>query len=242
MYYSIMKRNPVQHLLPLLFLCFTSFIGPSRFIADAARILVYCPSISKSHVLLCSKYADLLHNAAHDTVLFIPSYYTQLDDFDGAKHAKVWRFQNFTDAYEKRMASFAGIMENSHIGFYDRLTNEVDFWMPMCQDLVNQLHRMQHIVDYKFDIALYNDIDPCNPAVVWSLGIPKTVLLSTEPIMDKIAWDLGLPSLPSYVPSVEENPNHDRMGFFDRILNAYKHFQSIVVHYLQDYHIQKVSY
>lgn len=50
-----------------MFFCLTALLHGS-FIVNAAKILVYCPSISKSHVLLCSKYADLLHNAGHDTV------------------------------------------------------------------------------------------------------------------------------------------------------------------------------
>ncbi|CAI2356297.1 unnamed protein product [Caenorhabditis sp. 36 PRJEB53466] len=239
MHYIMKKQSGNGHLLPLLFFCF-ALLQPSCFIVNAARILVYCPSISKSHILLCSKYADLLHNATHDTVLFIPSYFNSLDDFDGAKHAKIWRLRNITHAYDRKMSGFFNVMDVSHIGFLDRMTMEVDFWMEMCEDMVKQRHRMQNIVDYGFDIAIYNDIDPCNAAIVRSLNIPKTVLLSSEPIMDKIAWDLGLPSLPSYVPSVEENPNHDRMGFFDRMSNAYKHFQSIVVHYLQDRAIQNI--
>lgn len=213
-----------------IFLCFAALCS----IIDAAKILVYCPSISKSHVLLCAKYADLLHNAGHDTVLFIPSYSSPLNNFDGAKHAKVWRLHNFTEAYDSKMASFSSVMEESHIGFLDRLTLDVDLWMDMCEDLVSHHHRMQHIIDYGFDLAIFNDIDPCNPAIVRSFNIPKTVLLSSEAIMDKIAWDLGLPLLPSYVPSMEENPNHDRMSFFERMSNAYKYFQSIVVHYLQE--------
>ncbi|EGT46668.1 CBN-UGT-50 protein [Caenorhabditis brenneri] len=202
----------------LLLFCLTTVY----FIVDAAKILVYCPSISKSHVLLCAKYADLLHNASHDTVLFIPSYSSLLNDYDGAKHAKVWRLHNVTDAYDKKFDSFADVMENSHIGFIDRMTYDVDFWMDMCEDVVKQFDRLQPLIDYQFDLAIFNDIDPCNPAIVRSLNIPKTALLSR------------LPTLPSYVPSMEENPNHDRMSFFERMSNAYKYFQSIVVHYLQD--------
>lgn len=213
-----------------LFFCYAVLFS----IIDAAKILVYCPSISKSHVLLCAKYADLLHNAGHDTVLFIPSYSASLNNFDGAQHAKVWRLQNFTHAYDEKLGTLATVMEGSHIGFLDRLSFDVDFWMEMCSDLVRQYHRMQHVIDYGFDLALYNDIDPCNPAIVRSFNIPKTVLLSSEAIMDKIAWDLGLPLLPSYVPSMEENPNHDRMSFMERMTNAYKYFQSIVVHFLQE--------
>lgn len=219
-----------------MFFCLTALLHGS-FIVNAAKILVYCPSISKSHVLLCSKYADLLHNAGHDTVLFIPSYSKLLDNYDGAKHAKVWRLHNVTEAYDTKLGTLANVMENSHIGFIDRLTFDADFWIDMCADLLGKLPEMQHIIDYKFDLVIYNEIDPCTPAIVRLFNIPKTVLLSSEAIMDKVAWNLGLPTLPSYVPSVEENPNHDRMSFFERMSNVYKFFQSIVVHYLQDIHV-----
>ncbi|ULT83488.1 hypothetical protein L3Y34_012608 [Caenorhabditis briggsae] len=202
---------------------------------DGAKILTYCPSISKSHVLVCAKYADALHNAGHDSVLFIPTYAEALNTFDGAKHAKVWRMLNVTAAYDTKFDSYASIMEDTHIGFLDRMLNDVYFWMDMCEDILKQFHRLQYLADYKFDIGIFNDVDPCNPAIVKALNISKTILLSTEPLMDKIAWDLGLPILPSYVPSMEENPNHDRMGFFERMSNAYKYFQSIVIHYLQDW-------
>lgn len=124
-------------------------------------------------------------------MLFIPSYASTLDDFDGAKHAKIWRLHNITEAYDKTFKSLADIMSDAHIGFLDRVEYEVDFWLDICEDLVKQHHRMQHVIDYNFDLAIFNDIDPCNAAIVRSFNINKTVLLSSEAIMDKIAWDLG---------------------------------------------------
>ncbi|CAI5455793.1 unnamed protein product [Caenorhabditis angaria] len=207
---------------------------------ESAKILVYCPSISKSHVLLCAKYADLLHNAQHDTVLFIPTYTSQLDDFNGAKHAKVWRLQNISSKYDELHETFSDVLEDTHIGFLDRLRFEYAWWIPMCKAIAEQKHRLQHLIDYQFDMAIVEDIDYCNFAVVRSLGIKNIALLSSEPLMDKIAWDLGIPAPASYVPSIEENPNHDRMGFFERLVNTYKYTQSIIVHHMIDKWIMEI--
>ncbi|CAB3399673.1 unnamed protein product [Caenorhabditis bovis] len=180
-----------------------------------AKILIYCPSISQSHVL------------------FIPSYIPSLDTFDGAKQAKVWRLKNISNFFETLGETWQDWLENTNdVGFFGRMNMEYIWWIPMCKTMVDMLPRMKHITDYNFDLAIIKDVDYCDIAIVRSLGIRKYALLSSEPLMDKIVWDLGIHNPPSYVPSIEENALDDRMSFWQRLTNSYKRFQSIVLHYI----------
>ena len=82
----------------LFWLFFISII----FLNDGAKILIYTPGISPSHVVMSGRMADVLIKAGHDVVLFIPEYDRSVT-LNGTKLAKVWRMQNISDAYERGM-------------------------------------------------------------------------------------------------------------------------------------------
>ncbi|CAL2043450.1 unnamed protein product [Caenorhabditis brenneri] len=102
-------------LLPILFLS-----------VESGKVLVYSPSISRSHLISNGRIADTLVDAGHEVVMFIPEY-EPIGEFTGTKKAKVMTMKGFT----KRWGEFEGIGEYllsvSTMGFMERYEWEISF-------------------------------------------------------------------------------------------------------------------
>ncbi|KAE9546532.1 hypothetical protein FO519_010256, partial [Halicephalobus sp. NKZ332] len=87
-------------------------------ITDGAKILFYIPSISASHVIMNGKLADVLVEAGHDVVLFIPEYDKTITT-NGTKLAKVWRMTNISDVFMNGFEEIGDALFNSVSGTYE---------------------------------------------------------------------------------------------------------------------------
>ena len=89
---------------------------------------------------------------------------------------------------------------------------------------------LEQLRDFQFDVAFSEQIDLCGVGVIRYLGIQNHLWISTTPIMDAISYNLGVPAPASYVPTIEENDNGDKMDFWQRTFNLYMKIGSIAVH------------
>uniref|UniRef100_A0A914RHW9 Glucuronosyltransferase n=1 Tax=Parascaris equorum TaxID=6256 RepID=A0A914RHW9_PAREQ len=64
-------------------------------VAEAANILIYSPSYSKSHLISNGRIADTLSKAGHNVVMFVPEY--EQTNFTGTKYAKVIKMGNLVN-------------------------------------------------------------------------------------------------------------------------------------------------
>ncbi|UMM35384.1 hypothetical protein L5515_008034 [Caenorhabditis briggsae] len=207
-----------------LYLLFLVLLG-----VDAGKVLVYSPSISRSHLISNGRIADALVDAGHDVVMFIPEY-EQLTEFTGTKKAKVITMRGFSTKYEEEMEGLGVTMfSTSRLGFWERVMFEKSI-THMCDDLMAKREELEPLRAMKFDVAFSEQIDLCGVGVIRYLGIQNHLWISTTPIMDAVSYNLGIPSPSSYVPTIEENDNGDKMDFWQRTFNLYMHFGSIAVH------------
>uniref|UniRef100_A0A1I7T4K0 UDP-glucuronosyltransferase n=1 Tax=Caenorhabditis tropicalis TaxID=1561998 RepID=A0A1I7T4K0_9PELO len=206
------------YLLAIFFLC-----------VDAGKVLVYSPSISRSHLISNGRIADALVDAGHDVVMFIPEY-ELLTEFTGTKKAKVITMKGFSSKYADEMEGLGVTMfETTRLGFWERAMFEKSI-TAMCGDLMEKREELEPLRAYNFDVAFSEQIDLCGVGVIRYLGIQNHLWISTTPIMDAVSYNLGIPSPTSYVPTIEENDNGDKMDFWQRTFNLYMHFGSIAVH------------
>ncbi|KAF1749834.1 hypothetical protein GCK72_016379 [Caenorhabditis remanei] len=196
---------------------------------DAGKVLVYSPSISRSHLISNGRIADALVDAGHDVVMFIPEY-ELLTEFTGTKKAKVMTMKGFSTKYADEMEGLGVTMfETNRLGFWERAMFEKSI-TAMCDDLMLNRKELEPLRDYKFDVAFSEQIDLCGVGVIRYLGIQNHLWISTTPIMDAISYNLGVPAPASYVPTIEENDNGDKMDFWQRTFNLYMKIGSIAVH------------
>ncbi|CAP20492.1 Protein CBG23714 [Caenorhabditis briggsae] len=196
---------------------------------DAGKVLVYSPSISRSHLISNGRIADALVDAGHDVVMFIPEY-ELLTDSVGTKKATVITLKGFSRKYEEEMKGFGVAMfSTTRLGFWERTMYEKSM-TAMCDDLMANNGALKPLRDMKFDVAFSEQIDLCGVGVIRYLGIQNHLWVSTTPIMDAVSYNLGIPYPSSYVPSIEENDNGDKMNFWQRAFNLYMHIGSIIIH------------
>uniref|UniRef100_A0A8R1DRL1 UDP-glucuronosyltransferase n=2 Tax=Caenorhabditis japonica TaxID=281687 RepID=A0A8R1DRL1_CAEJA len=121
------------------------------------------------------------------------------------------------------------MLTTPNMGFADRLTFE-KMATAMCDEVMKRRDELEVLRTMKFDVAFSEQIDLCGVGVIRYLGIQNHLWISTTPIMDAVSYNLGIPAPTSYVPTIEENDNGDRMNFWQRIYNLYMYVGSIFVH------------
>lgn len=208
-----------------IFLLFTIF-----GVVNSGKVLVYSPSISRSHLISNGRIADALVDAGHDVVMFIPEY-EPLTDFTGTKKAKVITMKNFSNKFEEFDGFGEYMLSISRTSFWERHEMENSL-SDMCDDLMKKRKELEVLREYHFDVAFSEQLDLCGVGVIRYLGIQNHLWISTTPIMDNVAYNLGIPSPTSYVPTIEENDNSDRMDFWQRAFNLYMSTGTLVLHWL----------
>lgn len=106
--------------------------------SEAGKVLVYSPSISRSHLISNGRIADALVDAGHDVVMFITEY-MPLTSFTGTKKAKVITMRGFSEfhVFSKKIIFYSGtrfsdemegadtyLLSTSRLGFLERLMFE----------------------------------------------------------------------------------------------------------------------
>uniref|UniRef100_A0A8R1DH47 UDP-glucuronosyltransferase n=1 Tax=Caenorhabditis japonica TaxID=281687 RepID=A0A8R1DH47_CAEJA len=97
-------------------------------------------------------------------------------------------------------------------------------------DIMKRRAELEFLRAMNFDVAFSEQIDLCGAGVIHYLGIRNHIWISTTPIVNAISYNLGVPAPTSYVPTMEENDNGDRMDFWQRLSNLYLYMASIYIH------------
>ncbi|TKR77730.1 hypothetical protein L596_018648 [Steinernema carpocapsae] len=196
--------------------------------ADSAKVLVYSPSISNSHLIMNGRLADTLVKAGHDVTLFIPEY-DHANTINGTKTARIVRMNSLSSAFANAFEGWD--MFASHTAsIWERMDFE-NALVTMCDAIMVRKSELDVLKKYGFDIAFSEMVDFCGLGVIRYLGITNHIWISTTPILDTVAYNLGVPTPLSYVPVVEENDLGTVMSFLDRALNIKKYVTSILVHH-----------
>ncbi|VDM74189.1 unnamed protein product [Strongylus vulgaris] len=178
--------------------------------------------------------------------MFIPEYIKSTSNFDGAKLAKIVRMNDISSKHEDDVNGVLGgqLMTRPNIGFSERLFFEY-IHQHMCErcrvhfvcpgstlhlELMARRGELEVLKNYGFDAAFAEQLDFCGIGVIRYLGIQNLLWISTTPLMETVTYNLGVPTLPSYVPTVIENDNGDTMDFWHRAYNFYMYIGTIYVH------------
>ncbi|KHJ97432.1 hypothetical protein OESDEN_02586 [Oesophagostomum dentatum] len=86
--------------------------------------------------------------------------------------------------------------------------------------LVNDEKLQQRLREEQFDIAISEGYYVCGLGIFEVLGIKTTLVAVSNPHLDSVAYALGEPSLPSYVPGIMSTTG-DKMTFAERFQNIF---------------------
>ena len=90
---------------------------------------------------------------------------------------------------------------------------------------------LDKLKNYNFDMVITEMIDLCGLGIMHFLGIKNHIWHSTTPLHDNVAFNLGVPSPISYVPSTEENLLGPKMSFRERTFNFYMYLIAVYLHH-----------
>ncbi|CEF71122.1 UDP-glucuronosyl/UDP-glucosyltransferase family-containing protein [Strongyloides ratti] len=197
------------------------------------KILIYSPSYTASHTITNGKIADILVKNGHDVTLLILDFDSTVK-INGTKLGKVVRMANLSQTYEKLMSDWLGgdgSEQPDIASFWSRYSFE-KVSNDICKIIISRINELDFLKEEKFDLGFVEMIEYCGHGILHYLNIKKTIWISTTPLHDTVAWNFGLPTTPSYIPSVEENFNGPIMNFWERLINTKQLLTQLFLQYI----------
>uniref|UniRef100_A0A0K0G4J8 glucuronosyltransferase n=1 Tax=Strongyloides venezuelensis TaxID=75913 RepID=A0A0K0G4J8_STRVS len=196
------------------------------------KILIYSPSYSGSHILTNGKIADTLIKEGHDVTLLILDIDSSVK-FNGTKLGRVVRMNNLSEVYDNMMNDWLGNDEQQPdtASFWTRYTFEKAAYA-VCEIIISRRHELDFLKEEKFDLGFVEMLEYCGHGILHYLGVKQTIWISTTPLHDNVAWNFGIPTTPSYIPSIEENFNGPIMSFYERLVNTKQLFTQLSLQYI----------
>lgn len=90
---------------------------------------------------------------------------------------------------------------------------------------------MDELRAYKFDVAIFEQLDLCGVGIVHLLGIPSRIWLSSQNLMEQMSYFVGVPHPLSYVPASIEADLLDKMTYWQRCKNILTAATFLTYHY-----------
>ncbi|CAD5209562.1 unnamed protein product [Bursaphelenchus okinawaensis] len=186
---------------------------------ESLKFLLYNPDnpgASKSHVILVDKLGDLLVDAGHEVVTYMPFVN------DVSFHFKR---KSRTEFYNVTM-DVPTIAESSNIWQKDFEITEIGAWMKTlsdiatksCETQLNDEVLMKKLEAEKFDFALIEYFDPCGLGIFHKIGIKRYSIVYSTQIHLIHARHVGIPTPTSFVPEITWS-TPSKMTFFQRLWN-----------------------
>uniref|UniRef100_A0A0N4Z514 glucuronosyltransferase n=1 Tax=Parastrongyloides trichosuri TaxID=131310 RepID=A0A0N4Z514_PARTI len=200
-----------------------------------AKILIYTPSYTGSHIMVNGKIADTLIKEGHDVTMLILDYDSSVK-FNGTKLGKVVRMGNLSSTYEKLMGDWltgddnnVAIPDMASVWTryrFEKVANSI------CELIIQRRHELDFLKDEQFDLGFVEMLEYCGHGILHYLGVKQTAWISTTPLHDIVAWNFALPVNPNYIPSVEENFNGPAMTFTERLINTKQLLTQLILQYV----------
>uniref|UniRef100_A0A914DUU6 glucuronosyltransferase n=1 Tax=Acrobeloides nanus TaxID=290746 RepID=A0A914DUU6_9BILA len=96
--------------------------------------------------------------------------------------------------------------------------------------LENHRDALDGLKEEKFDIVFAEQLDLCGTALKEALKIKTHLWISSCPLMDHMAWILGVPTPLSYVPVVGDMDISDKPSYIERIWNIIEYIGDVYVY------------
>uniref|UniRef100_A0A914DF66 glucuronosyltransferase n=1 Tax=Acrobeloides nanus TaxID=290746 RepID=A0A914DF66_9BILA len=178
------------------------------------------------------RIADELALAGHDVTLLEAEYFLKSSDLQSAKYAKTISLGGFprdllTSAYSDLTAlSFSktqGYFDNYHI--FKKWHGGMNL---LCEMLLTKHNEtLEDLKEQKFDAIFNYHLNLCGTGLKEVLNIKTHFWISTCPIMEYMAYILGVPTPTSYVPPLGKLVMSDKPTYAQRFLNILEYITSV---------------
>ncbi|VDO60067.1 unnamed protein product [Haemonchus placei] len=185
-------------------------------VVDSYKILVFSPTISRSHMISNGRIADELAKAGHHVVLLEP-------DFLNISHT----VQSSKVAHRMTVSGFSSILHDVIQGEYVQKhsnARRIRVLKSSFQDFLSREDLIEKLRAEKFDAYFGEQINLCGHGLAYILGIKSHFWVSSCPISDYMAWLLGMPQPSSYIPSLIGMDITHRPSYWERAQNIWSTF------------------
>ncbi|KHJ96996.1 UDP-glucoronosyl and UDP-glucosyl transferase [Oesophagostomum dentatum] len=188
--------------------------------SDAYKIVVFVPSMVKSQVVFNTRVAETLAKAGHDMTLVM------IDPLGGAKSSTVMipeqvktyylntstglSAETFDESVEKLIFKDLTLWDIKHF-----LDFAIRIFIGSCRKMVENKEFIKWLEAEKFDLAFSYVADICPVGVIHHAKVPTWIWLNSAPLIDFVAYYMGVPIIPSYVPPLAM-ASSDHMNFIER--------------------------
>ncbi|KAK0409528.1 hypothetical protein QR680_004599 [Steinernema hermaphroditum] len=197
------------------------FVATFLVATGALKIVVFSPDQANSQIIWNRRVSEELMKAGHDvTMVIITAMKTDRPAVSIDPNITVWHIdasvptkENLEEAI-KTMAFEDLPMWDSRIRGKFQQMGEI--FVQSCENVLLNKEFMKRLVDAKFDIAFAHMYEYCPIGLIHYAKIPSWVWLNSGALMDLVAYDVGVPSPPSYVPPLMSDAS-DEMTFGQRM-------------------------
>ncbi|CAD5232605.1 unnamed protein product [Bursaphelenchus xylophilus] len=194
------------------------------------KILVWSPTVSKSHMIQNGRVADTLALGGHNTTLIEVDYSIEPGSVKAVRHANYWPVSHHHPDRIRGPRYLEDILSDSIYKEYYVFHDFFDFTDDFCLDFLRNKELMDKVKAEKYDAIFYEQYDFCPIVIAQALNIKVKVWMSSCPQLAHQVAIMGIPFEASYVPAAMNNPNGDRMNFFERIGNIIRLYLMYDVH------------
>nr|CAD2169311.1 unnamed protein product [Meloidogyne enterolobii] len=202
------------------------------FNVESSKILVFSPTISRSHMISNARIADTLASDGHNVTLLEVEFFEKIGELNASKVANTILVPGqFIDPKEFNTSMIAEMsFKNVYlpmdflVGSIIQTTfnNACEKFLLVSEKLFDKLR------NEKFDIIISEQLNSCGAGVGHLLNIPTNILVSSCPIQEHVASILGLSNPGSYIPSLYDSNLPDKMSIYERTTNLFRQFAGYV--------------
>uniref|UniRef100_A0A914QDB5 UDP-glucuronosyltransferase n=1 Tax=Panagrolaimus davidi TaxID=227884 RepID=A0A914QDB5_9BILA len=137
--------------------------------------------------------------------------------------------KGFRDRFLESLRDYGELFNPNTNTFYARfkiISSQIDF----CEDVLERIHEIEYLKHEKFDLILSNQIDYCDAALAHYFEPKAFAWISTGPLHENNNYVLGIPAMPSYLPTLEDSENGGEMSFPERTHNFWNWVLATFLH------------
>uniref|UniRef100_A0A7E4ZW36 glucuronosyltransferase n=1 Tax=Panagrellus redivivus TaxID=6233 RepID=A0A7E4ZW36_PANRE len=204
-----------------------SFLAVSHVYCDAAKILVFGTSNSKSHMISAGRIVDVLVKDGHNVTFVNLEVGHSIINFAGVRHLNVVPLGYVTPEEEHEYTEM--VAERTKHTFdketvwrmHDGTARFVESVVQACERALSQnTTTLNQLKSENFDVLITEQLSACGTGLTEVLNIPVHFIISSCALFDPIAKIYGVPTPMGYIPTAMAfSSATDSMSFTQRAQN-----------------------
>ncbi|KAI6190376.1 Glucuronosyltransferase [Aphelenchoides bicaudatus] len=156
--------------------------------ANAYKILVHSPTLTRSHMISAARVGDVLHRDGHNVTVMELHYAFVPGSIDSVQSANLWKY---TFDWPRRPKNFLPSERTGNIlheptvrEFFDGKYSWHEMMADCCATALKNGSLLEEIRRQKFDVIITEQLEWCGQAISHLVGIKTRIWLSSCPLME----------------------------------------------------------